>query len=98
MGKKLKIEKAEKKQKWNIFGGENGFEKALLNGPRIELFSNSQMVIEGCLGVLEYNENYLKLRLAQGALVLAGENFDIVSFEEKTIFIKGKISSVEFAV
>ncbi len=99
MGKKLKIEKTKKREKLNIFGGSgDGFEKALLTGSRIELFSNTQIVIEGCLGVFEYNDNYLKLRLSTGALVLIGEGFDIVSFEEKTIFIKGKISSLEFAV
>jgi sporulation protein YqfC len=55
-------------------------------------------VIEGCKGVIEYNDNYLKLRLSEGAIVLVGDNFDIVSFEEKTICIKGKINSLEFAV
>lgn len=99
MSKKLKIEKGNKKEKFRLFRGFGGeFEKALLNGSRIELFSNTQIIVEGCLGVIEYNDNYLKLRLSQGALVLMGDNFDIVSFEEKTIFVKGKISSLEFAV
>jgi hypothetical protein len=31
-------------------------------------------------------------------LVLVGEDFDIISFEDKTIAIKGKITSLEFAV
>lgn len=96
MAKKLKIESSKRKEKWNIFGGGEGFEEAIIKGPRIELFSNSQIVIEGCSGVLEYNENYLKLRLTSGALVLQGQNFDIVSFEEKTICVKGKIASLEF--
>ncbi len=99
MAKKLKIEKSNKKEKWNIFKTSVGeLEKTILSGPRIEIFSNNQMILEGCLGIYEYNENYLKLRLSQGALVLEGENFDIVSFEEKTIVIKGKFSSLEFCV
>ena len=99
MGKKLKIEKGNKKSKFKLFtGGNTDFEKALLMGARIELLSNTQAVIEGCKGVIEYNDNYLKLRLLEGAIVLVGDNFDIVSFEEKTICIKGKINSLEFAV
>jgi sporulation protein YqfC len=94
----MKIEKSKKVSKWNLFGGGDGFEEAVIKGPFIEIFSNTQIVIEGCGGVLEYNENYLKLRLASGALVLEGENFDVVSFENKTIFVKGKINSLEFAV
>lgn len=98
MAKKLKIEKSNKKEKWNIFGSADGLSKTLLTGPRIELFSNNQMVLEGCAGIYEYNDNYLKLRLLHGALVLVGEDFDIVSFEEKTITVRGKFSSLEFCV
>ncbi len=98
MAKKLKIEKSKKKEKWNIFSLGDSFSKSVLTGPRIELFSNTQLILEGCVGILEYNDNYLKLRLSHGALVLEGENFDIVSFEERTIVIKGKFSSLEFCV
>ncbi len=99
MGKKLKIENKRKKEKWNIFGTvENGFSKTVLTGPRIELFFNNRMILEGCLGIFEYNDNYLKLRLSHGALVLEGNDFDIVSFEDKTIMIDGKIQSIEFCV
>ncbi|MBR6532942.1 MAG: YabP/YqfC family sporulation protein [Clostridia bacterium] len=98
MAKKLKIDTNKKKEKWNIFGSGEGISKALLTGPRMEFFSNNQMILEGCLGIYEYNDNYLKLRLSHGALVLVGEDFDIVSFEEKTITVRGKFSSLEFCV
>lgn len=99
MAKKLKIDNKKRKEKWNIFGSASAdFEKALFVGPRIELFSNSQLILEGCLGIFEYNDNYLKLRLSHGALILNGQKFDVVSFEEKTITVKGEISSLEFCV
>lgn len=99
LAKKLKIEKNKKKEKWNLFGTERkGFESTLLAGPRIELFSNNRAVVEGCLSVYEYNDNYLKLKTTSGAVILVGEAFDIVSFGEKTITVKGKISSLEFCV
>ena len=50
------------------------------------------------MGVYEYNDTYLKLRLSKGALVLCGERFDIVTYEEKTITVKGKINSLEFCL
>jgi len=99
LAKKLKIEKNKKKEKWNLFGsGDMSFQNSLLTGPRIELFSNNQVVVEGCLSVYEYNDNYLKLKLSSGAVILVGEAFDIVSFGDKTITVKGKISSLEFCV
>ena len=91
------IEKGNKKEKLRLsLKDDADFSKAVLSGSRIELFSNTQVVIEGCLGVIEYNDNYLKLRLSGGAVVLMGMDFDIVSFEEKTICIKGKRCSCSF--
>lgn len=99
MSKKLKIEKSKKKEKWNLFNSKvDVIDKDLLTGTHIELFFNNQIVIEGCLGVLEYNDTYLKLKLQKGAIILVGNQFDIVTFENKTMTVKGKINSVEFSV
>jgi sporulation protein YqfC len=98
LARKLKIESIRKKEKWNLLARENRLEKQLLIGPRIELVANKQIVVEGCLGVLEYNENYLKLRLSSTALILQGENFDVVSFSDQSILVKGKINSLEFDI
>jgi sporulation protein YqfC len=98
LARKLKIESIRKKEKWNLLARENKLEKQLLIGPRIELIANKQIVVEGCLGVLEYNENYLKLRLSSTALILQGENFDVVSFSDQSILVKGKINSLEFDI
>jgi sporulation protein YqfC len=98
LARKLKIESIRKKEKWNLLARENKLEKQLLIGPRIELVANKQIVVEGCLGVLEYNENYLKLRLSSTALILQGENFDVVSFSDQSILVKGKINSLEFDI
>lgn len=98
MAKKLKIDTNKKKEKWHIFSLGEGISKTLLSGPRMEIFSNNHMILEGCLGIYEYNDNYLKLRLSHGALVLVGKDFDILSFEEKTITVKGVFSSLEFCV
>ena len=99
MGKKLKIERSEKSTKRNLFKMDSAIlDNDLIKGPHIELFYNNQVVIEGCIGVYEYNDTYLKLRLSKGALILNGEAFDILTFEDKTITVKGKINSLEFCL
>lgn len=98
LARKLKIESLRKKEKWNLLARENKLEKQLLIGPRIELIANKQIVVEGCLGVLEYNENYLKLRLLSAVLILQGEDFDVVSFSDQSILVKGKLNSLEFDI
>lgn len=99
MGKKLKIERSEKSTKWNLFKMDSvALDNDLIKGPHIELFYNNRAVVEGCIGVYEYNDTYLKLRLSKGALILNGEAFDILTFEDKTITVKGKINSLEFCL
>ena len=98
MAKKLKIEKSQRLEKWNISGKESAFDKELLSGSHTEIFGNARINIEGCLGVMEYKDTYIKLRLHKGTLILCGNGFDIVFYENKLITVKGKISSVEFCM
>lgn len=99
MAKKLKIESSKKKNKWNLLScGDDFIDKDMIMGPHIEIFGNNKISVEGCLGVFEYTDTYLKLKLQRGALILCGSGFDIVFFEEKLITVKGKISSIEFCV
>ncbi len=99
MAKKLRIERAKKKASWNLFRYEDGFIDAdMITGPQIQIFGNNKIMVEGCMGVLEYTDTYLKLKLQKGALILCGAGFDISFYEERLITVKGKISSVEFCV
>ena len=96
MAKKIKIEKGKKREKLNLFGSEKVFSGDIMNGAHTEIFSNCRIVIEGCLGVYEYNDCYLKLKLTKGALIVSGRDFDISTFEMGTITVNGKITSLEF--
>lgn len=99
MSKKLKIEKTRKKQSWNLFGREDDIlDKDMISGSHIQIFGNNKINIEGCYGVFEYTDTYLKLQLKKGSLILCGSSFDIIFYEEKLMTVKGKISSVEFCV
>ena len=98
MGKKLKIEKPKKKQSSNIFkNNDEIFDKSLLNSTHTEIFGSEKINIDGCMGVYEYRDTYIKLKLKKGALILTGSGFDIVFFENRLITVKGRISSIEFS-
>ena len=99
MSKKLKIEKSKKSEKWNISGREKiDSQTAILKGPHTEIFGNSCINIDGCSGVEEYRDTYVKIRLCKGSIILYGKGFDIAFFENKLITVKGEISSLEFCV
>lgn len=95
MGKKLKIEKNKKIEKWKIFGIAKE-EKDLTLSPNIEMLGNREIIIDGCEGVFEYSESYIKIKIKKGVLILYGSDLNIVCFENSFISLKGKIETLEF--
>ena len=97
MAKKIKTDIKHKKGKWNLSGVlESGVTGELLSSSHIEIFGNQRISIDGCLGVYEYKDTYLKLRLSKGSVTLCGSDFNIVYFENRLISVKGKINTIEF--
>ncbi len=91
--------KSEKKQKLNFIIDRNEiFNSDITSGIHIEIFSNKNAIVEGCKSIIDYGENYIKLKIKKGFLTLSGSEFIISSFEEEKIVIKGNISSIEFCV
>ncbi len=70
----------------------------LIKGANIEIFSNKKMIIEGCHGIVDYQNDYLKLKLKKGFINIFGKNFLITTFEEEKIVVNGDIVSIEFCV
>lgn len=99
LSKKFVFNSNKEKDKVNFF--ECKKEKNNQNfifGSHIELFANKEITVEGCMGVSEYREDYMKLKLNKGMLILCGKSFDILFFENELINIKGVISSIEFCI
>ena len=99
MGKKFKFKSQKPKEKWKIFDcSEIAGKPGQLKEPRLELNGNREITVEGCGGVLEYSDSYLKIKLPKGSLTVCGTAFDIVSFAGETITVRGRMSSLEFCV
>lgn len=99
MAKKFKFKSNKSKEKWHIFTcGDLQNETLRAKGPHLEIFGNREMILEGCMGVFEYSDSYLKLKLQKGTVTVCGTNFDITAFEGNTITVKGNILSLEFCV
>ncbi len=64
----------------------------------IEIVSNREMTVDGCKGVAEYDENYIKLNAKKGTVTVFGVNLEIKSFTEAALFIVGKIERIEFCM
>lgn len=62
----------------------------------IELFGNRQLVIDGCKGVIDYCEDFLKLDLGYITIKITGRALVIEAYIYEQLDLKGEIVSIEF--
>lgn len=63
----------------------------------IELKGNSDATIEGCRGILDYDETYITINLGDSTVRFSGAELEISSFFDGRAVIKGTIASVDFS-
>lgn len=68
----------------------------LCNLPRITLIGDVQMLLENYGGIIEYNDELLRLKVREGEVVVTGKNLTIKNFLSDELLIVGKIISVEY--
>lgn len=99
MSRKFIFSTKKEKKRLNFFEcGEDFIDSQMVKGAHIEMFFNKKIIVDGCHGVFEYSNEFMRLNLGKGSLMLFGKDFDILAFEDKVITIKGEISSIEFCV
>lgn len=64
--------------------------------PYVSFNANKQALIEGCKGVVEYNDSTVKLNCGKLILKFAGENLSIKALSLEQIRVSGEILSLEF--
>ena len=96
---KFRFDSKKKKAKINfLVCKEDVNESAPVNGAHIEMFSNKQLIVDGCMGVIDYATDYLKIKLKKGSMIICGNSLYISVFENQTITVKGTVSSLEFCI
>jgi len=97
MSRKFKFKSNREKPKINLLSlGENA--EGSFISPHTQLFSNREITVEGCKGVMEYKDTYLKIKIDKGLIILCGDGFCITHYENHVITVKGKISTIEFCM
>ena len=62
----------------------------------IEISGNREAIIEGCQGVLEYNDNLIALNTGRLTVRICGCGLTIVSMQNGQAIIKGTIMGVDY--
>lgn len=72
-------------------------ESAVKNIFRIEIRSRTDISVEGCAGIVEYDESFISLNLCNCVLNIRGIDLEITSFSEMQVLISGTVTDLGFA-
>lgn len=96
MGKKFKFKSLKQKKMNLIKNSSDEAQDNFITAFRIEIVSNSEMLIDGCTGILDYSDDYIKLKLKRKCVLIFGSDLSVLSFEDERIKIGGVLLSLEF--
>lgn len=69
---------------------------AISSNARMEVMGNRQAIIEGCQGILEYDQDVIRLHTDTGILRFCGRNLSLNCLTEDSAVVSGYIMSIEF--
>ncbi|MFQ8600191.1 MAG: YabP/YqfC family sporulation protein [Oscillospiraceae bacterium] len=73
-------------------------ENSILNTCQMELLSNREAVVEGCQGVLEYDDTTVRLNMGSMIVRFLGRNLQIKGMTADSLVVEGFITSIEYMV
>lgn len=62
----------------------------------IEFFGSHEVIIDACRGILEYNNEMIKLNMGRGTLTFFGRELTMGYMTSDSVQVKGSIKSMEF--
>ncbi len=64
----------------------------------ITVTGNSELMVEGLRGILDYDAETFRVNTVSGIVVVTGRDLEITSLTAEEVVLKGRISSVEFCM
>lgn len=68
----------------------------LTEASRMELSGNRRVLVEGCRGIMKYDEDQIEIRTAAGTVRFTGRQLCMTSLNPICAVITGRLLSVEF--
>ena len=68
----------------------------LTDGTRMELYGNRRVLIEGCRGIVKYDEDSIQLKIAEGVVRFLGCEMSIARLHPSCAAITGNLTAIEF--
>lgn len=70
--------------------------EVMLKSTKITSIENSNILIEGYQKIVDYYDNYIKIKANNIDIVIDGESLDIVEITDSELVIEGKIYSLNY--
>ena len=70
--------------------------EVILNIPKFTMLGTGNLVIENYKGVIEYDDNRVRINTGSGMVKITGERLFIREITSEDIMVEGEIKSVEF--
>lgn len=68
----------------------------LSGSSRMEVTDDRKVVIEGCRGILEYEEDVIRLHISCGVVRFCGQKLCLSGLTEDSALVTGRLLSIEF--
>ena len=98
MKRKISLKSKPSRPKLDFLGKILELPPGMSGGAHVEVFSNREAVVDGCRGVMEYDEAGIRLNVGTGTLRVLGRGLDIDYFGDGQVVIKGFIQNIEFGI
>ncbi|MFZ5989009.1 MAG: sporulation protein YqfC [Bacillota bacterium] len=100
-GKKERIKKSkEEKQKRNLKEKMTEIlelpKEIVLDLPKITMFGSGNLLVENYKGIIEYDDNRIRINTSQGIIRVTGGSMVIKEITSEDLLIDGDIVSLEF--
>lgn len=69
--------------------------EVLLGYPKITIMADKEVTIENYKGILEYENNIIRLNTTMGIVAIEGEDLDISSITDTDIALSGRVVKTE---
>ncbi len=80
-----------------VIADGTGFPDTLsLSAPDIHIIGTREISIDGCLGILVYEREEIRLRLRGRAMCICGEALTLKTYYTGHVSVKGHIFSIQF--
>ena len=70
--------------------------ESLFGGTHVEISGNTEAIVAGCLGVLEYGDRSISLNTAKLTVRISGADLSIASFQNGQAVITGIIAGIDY--